>query len=362
MAFEISSLDLHYLVREMAVLEGARIDKIIQPAKDEVYLQLYATGRGKALLKIKPPFEFYISSKPAPCAESMQGFCAALRKYIANARLEKITQHDSERIAVLEFKKAESYFLIAELFAGGNLVLCKSDFSIIVPLKRSRIKDRQLGAGHKYEFPAKRVDFLNLKKSDLEILKCPKENISKALAVEFGLGGIYAGEICLAAGITGKETSLSDLQIKKVESAFKKITAEGINAFILKNEERPIPFEMISFKDAEKEHYPSFSDAVEAASSFRHKVLKTGTQKEIEKLQRIIEAQEKTISELEESADENQKKGELIYEKYSLVSEILSELKKAREKYSWKEIREKLKGHKIIKEIDEKTGEAITDL
>jgi len=34
----------------------------------------------------------------------------------------------------------------------------------------------------------------------------------------------------------------------------------------------------------------------------------------------------------------------------------------AREKYSWKEIKEKLKGHKVIKEINEKEGIIVVDV
>ena len=72
--------------------------------------------------------------------------------------------------------------------------------------------------------------------------------------------------------------------------------------------------------------------------------------------------QEAKIIELQKSADENQRKGEAIYEKYQLAFSILEEIKKARKTHSWKEIKEKLKGHKIIKEVNEKTGEIVLDI
>ena len=37
-------------------------------------------------------------------------------------------------------------------------------------------------------------------------------------------------------------------------------------------------------------------------------------------------------------------------------------MKKAREKLSWKEIKEKLKGHKMVKEVNEKEGTVTIEL
>ena len=68
------------------------------------------------------------------------------------------------------------------------------------------------------------------------------------------------------------------------------------------------------------------------------------------------------IKETEISAEEESKKAELIYNNYQLVNEILSEIKKARDKYSWSEIKEKLKGHKIIKEVDAKEKKIVVEL
>ena len=55
-------------------------------------------------------------------------------------------------------------------------------------------------------------------------------------------------------------------------------------------------------------------------------------------------------------------KGELIYQNYQLIKEILDELNKASKKYSWKEIKEKLKGHKVIKEVNEKERKVIIEV
>ena len=73
-------------------------------------------------------------------------------------------------------------------------------------------------------------------------------------------------------------------------------------------------------------------------------------------MQKIIEAQSKRKDELEKSSAQDQRKGELLYEQYALLSDILSQIKEARKNLSWDEIKEKLKGHKIIKRINSAKG------
>ena len=68
------------------------------------------------------------------------------------------------------------------------------------------------------------------------------------------------------------------------------------------------------------------------------------------------------MSVLRQQADENQRKGELLYENYQVVKDILDELNIAKKKYSWKEIKEKLKGHKLVKQINEKDQEVVIEI
>jgi len=65
---------------------------------------------------------------------------------------------------------------------------------------------------------------------------------------------------------------------------------------------------------------------------------------------------------LKKEGHEARQKGELIYHNYSLIKEILEEINKASKKYSWKEIKEKLKEHKIIKEVNDKERKLIVEI
>ena len=53
---------------------------------------------------------------------------------------------------------------------------------------------------------------------------------------------------------------------------------------------------------------------------------------------------------------------EIIYENYQLISDILAQFKAARKTMSWQDIKKKLKGHKIIKQINEKDNQAVIEL
>jgi len=65
---------------------------------------------------------------------------------------------------------------------------------------------------------------------------------------------------------------------------------------------------------------------------------------------------------MQTSIKTNNERAEIFYTNYNLIQNIITELKKARKKYSWKEIKEKLKDHKIIKDINEKEGKITIEI
>jgi predicted ribosome quality control (RQC) complex YloA/Tae2 family protein len=336
---ELSALDLHYLVQELKFLEGAKVDKITQPEKEEVVIQLYVTNKGKQALKITPKL-IYRASKKQETAEKLYGFCSALRKYLSSSRLESINQVNSERIAELVFKtKEEKYYLIAELFAKGNIILCNNELKVIVPLRTSKTKDREVKAGVKYVYPKREIDFFKITLPKLKsVIKKSGKTVSKTIAVDVGLGGKHAKELCLSAKVDENSKTPDEKEIKSIFDALKKL--------INKKREAKLPL----------------SSEIETEAESQTKKKSTKYQKELERLQKIIKKQESKIKEIITSSDENQKKGELMYEKYQLVNEVLEEIRKARKKYSWKDIKDRLKGHPLVKEVNEKKGEIIIEL
>ena len=49
--YEITALDMNYLIKELKMLVGAKVDKIYHPEKKELLVQFYLSGKGKFILR-----------------------------------------------------------------------------------------------------------------------------------------------------------------------------------------------------------------------------------------------------------------------------------------------------------------------
>ena len=119
------------------------------------------------------------------------------------------------------------------------------------------------------------------------------------------------------------------------------------------------------YKNLEVKEFKSFNEALDYYFTHEYKEIKkekSAYEKKLEKLERIIHEQKMMIEGMKKSEKENREKAELIYNNYQLIKEVLEEIKKANKKYSWKEIKEKLKGHKIIKELDVKEKKVVVEV
>ena len=84
--------------------------------------------------------------------------------------------------------------------------------------------------------------------------------------------------------------------------------------------------------------------------------------KQIQKVRNLISMQRKQVVNMEKMSEESTKIGNKIYENYQLLKDILTQINKAREKYSLKDIKEKLKDHAIIKEVNTKDKQIFIEL
>jgi len=366
----ISSIELAALIKEFQILVNAKLNKIWLIGgneKKELFLQLHLPGQGKKYLKITPEVTYFTDHK-ADTPEKPHGFCMFLRKYLNSARIRAIEQVDSERIIKITLETAKGkYFFYTELFTPGNYILTDENNIIMSALETKKWKDREVKKGLEYVYPHMKYNFLKLKKEELSelIKKTDKENLVKALAIELGLGGLYAEELLLKSKINKDKKKLSEKEITALFDQVKELRKLKLKPAVIGKE--IIPFDMLSFQDREKQEFKTFNEALDSALTENIITAKSDKQtkeatKHISKEERILESQTKHIKQLEKKADENQKIGEAIYHNYQLIEEILGELKKAKEKHSWKEIKAKLKDHKIIKQINDKNQEVIVEV
>ena len=372
MKTETSSLELKYIIEELQFLIGSKVDKIYQDEKN-MLLQLHTPSKGKQLLTIIAPNYFYLASKKQEFPQTPLGFCMFLRKHLENTRIRSISQVKFERIIEIGFEgkfegKEYKYKMIIELFSLGNIVLCNEDYTIMSALENKNWSERSIRGGVKYEFPIRQNNPLELTEHEFEkiIKESDKESIVKKLAIELSLGGTYSEEICNLSHIDKTKKELEHEDLKKLFSNTKKILKHEISPIVI-NEKEAYPFILSNLEDKELIKFETFNQAIDALitpkiSNKKQAEVKSKHDKKIEKVKDIIKSQEKQIKEMEKSFDENTKKGELIYHNYSVVKDVLESIKKAKEKMSYKEIKEKLKGHKLVKDIDEKNQTVIIEL
>ena len=163
MAFDAGMLAcMVHEIRTIAL--GGRIEKVMQPERDEIILQLRSTEGGKRLLinaGAGPRMSFTDLARENPAQAPM--FCMLLRKHLTGARLADIRQEGFERVVTLEFDtRDEMGFactrrIVAEIMGKySNLIFTDGDGKIISALKTvdfTTSAQRQVLPGMRYELP-----------------------------------------------------------------------------------------------------------------------------------------------------------------------------------------------------------------
>lgn len=293
----IDGIYLYQLKNELAVsLKDARVDKIHQPSKEELVLQLRSAtfGGQRLLISIRPSaprINFTDTGYENPAEPPM--FCMLMRKYLSGARFVSIEDNGFERVVTFKFSATNEMGdrievkLVVELIGKQtNVILVGSDGRIIDSLRRSDIEagGRLIQPGAVYTLPEKQEKLNILTASAEEIVENVKVSIdavSKALvgAVD-GFSPLIAREICVKAHVDTDKPSnmLTSLELGRLTSVLKAFR-DGFRevkptALVDKN---GVPFEF-SYCDitqyglsAEKRYFDSLSGLLEAVYSERDK-------------------------------------------------------------------------------------------
>ena len=121
-------------IREKSL--GARVEKVYQPERDEIILQMRTRDGGKRLLinagSSNPRICFTNSQKENPMQAPM--FCMLLRKYLSGATLFSVEQMEFDRVVKITFNTRDEMgfecqrFIIAELMGKySNLIFTDGD-------------------------------------------------------------------------------------------------------------------------------------------------------------------------------------------------------------------------------------------
>lgn len=144
---------------------GSRVDRVHQPERDELILQLRGREGVKRLLLCASPNHPRVHFTAAPVENPAQPpmFCMLLRKHLIGGKLTGLNQPPAERVLELKFDCTDEMGepvekkLVAEIMGrNSNLILCGGDGRIIDCLRRvdfEMSEKRQVLPGLFYQSP-----------------------------------------------------------------------------------------------------------------------------------------------------------------------------------------------------------------
>ncbi|MBI5072256.1 NFACT family protein [Candidatus Woesearchaeota archaeon] len=381
-----ASIELIRVVKELRErLINGKINQIyvdfdrVGNTKKELLFECYVPNKGKQILRVLLPSLIYITATKPQTPEKPDGYCLYLRKYLKNARIVSIEQLGAERILkfIVEAKdltKTEytplTYHIYFELFSKGNMIFANANDIILSPLEVQEWSDRVVKPKQPYTHPKQEYNIFKMEEADFiaAVEKSTKESIVTTLALDLGLGGIYAEEICARAAVP-KDKKPTKEELHYLYDALQKLLKDlkESKPLLIKEENKIVdvyPCAIQKYAGIQEEC--SFLEAVDksvpqtAAAAFSPS--QKTEDKTLQKLQTMIRMQEAQIKTCEQEYDENKKKGDFIYEKYKQIEDILTQFHEVRKTKSWQEIKKAAKQHVVIKQINEKNHEIVVEL
>lgn len=168
------------------LLLGGKIQKISQPSKNDIVLNIYSVGKSYKLLLSANNNEarVHITEKKYENPISPPNFCMVLRKYLNQSKIVDIEQYKMDRVIIFHISSVDemgfdiSNKLIVEIMGKySNIILTDENYKIIDSIKRVNFKMssvREILPGLDYKFIESNK--INILESDfsLDILKLDK--------------------------------------------------------------------------------------------------------------------------------------------------------------------------------------------
>jgi predicted ribosome quality control (RQC) complex YloA/Tae2 family protein len=360
---ELTSLDIRYVARELQQMIGAKVEKVFQDDgnKRDLLFVMYLRDAPKLHLRFLLPSLVYLMEEKPVYPQQPPGFAMFLRKYLGGTRLQGVEQQGFDRILRMTFaSKTTTYVLVVEFMHPGNMLLLDQDGRIINLLENQQFKDRTLRGKQPYVAPPS-VDISTFSDDELShrITTSTRDSIVTTLAIHCQLGGVYAEEVCVRAGIVKSRSDLVPKEVEDIVRALRDALDQPIQAH--NDERRSYPFAMRS-RPADPSASTSFLRSMAGFIEQRPAAERKEQQRQSPKgkLQAIIDAQQSQIARFEEEIGTNQRKAERLFEEYQLLQEILAVAHETRAKKQ--DIAAALARFSQVKSYNTATGEVELEL
>lgn len=226
------------IVKELQkTIIDAKVNKVLEPTKNEVVLSLYNAGKNYSLLISASPEYCRINltdfSRPNP--QNAYNFCMLLRKYLVGGKVVSIDTYDLERTVEIQFACYDELndLVIRKLYVEimsrqSNIVLTNGQDVIIDTLHKLNSSRTILPANPYTPVSSNKKSFLQLEYfQDFNDIIQNKKNLgeislSKILVAKFiGFSKIFANELMVELNISDESFDEDDL--KKLYNYLKRL-------------------------------------------------------------------------------------------------------------------------------------------
>jgi len=347
----MSNVDVAAVVDELQEkLVGGFVGKSYQLSPDRVVISFQSPGSGKLDLLLEAGRRIHLTEKPREAPKMPPQFPTMLRSRLSGGRVAAVRQHGFDRMAEIEIERGDDrYVLIAEIFPKGNVLPLDAGGRIVLPLRPLAFRDRKLLAGETYQYREDQLDPRTVSRNDLAfILASSDSELVRTLVRGLNMGGTYAEEVCLRAGINKTEPAhaLVGEEIDRLHRALGEVFGL-VEAYphIVADGERivdVVPAPLAVYDGLERREFGSFSEALDEFFSSEEADAEEAKPKTA--LERRREMQERSIQEFREREQELARLGEKIYERYGEVEAVLAGISKGFDRgFTYSEILAKIK-------------------
>lgn len=229
MAFDAAML--RCIANEISGYGECKVEKVYQPASDEIVLLLHTREKNFRLLINAGSScpRINITSSQAENPQKAPMLCMLLRKHLGGAKMTGAKCIGFERVCELEFDaydemgfKSKKYLICEIMGKYSNIILTDSSKKIVAVLKPvdfSVSMQRQLLVGMTYELPPKQ-DKIDTEELNEQLFFEAFDKAPKSMKIDKFISGFFSGvALSTARQVSYKVTGSIDSLLENVEGA-----------------------------------------------------------------------------------------------------------------------------------------------
>jgi len=274
---ELSGIELRYLVNEIKknVSNGYYVSNIYGVTRDSIILKLHHPTEPDIMLMISSN-GIWITKYKFDTMEQSE-LVDVLRKEIVRAKVDDVQQFGSERIVLMKFTVDSSVRnLIAEFFAGGNIILCDESMKILAILNPIEVRHRVLKINANYAYPPTRaIDVLELKPEHMKAIRSSDLDVTRWIGRNIALSKKFIEDIVKRSALesNAKCSDLKEDDVNRLYSNIVDLVTDVCNGnhkpiLVMQNniavDASPVPLQVMQ---GSIEHVGSYMEAVDAVLS-----------------------------------------------------------------------------------------------